>query len=261
MSSKNMLRLVNSHLKSAILAGMFLGAVSFLTLVATQKSFKSSLDLLVVQNQTGSADYYTMSRSADYLTNIITESVYSEKFLSEAFATGKISSSLLPRDNAERLKEWQKIVSVKKNSNVGILNVNIFADTQNQAAEISAAVADVLQNKNSLFLGQGQNLEIRILSGPIIEKNPSVSQIALASVGGMVTGTLLFLLFVIYREEFNQENYRQQYYENLNRYENGESREEENEATVVESNEEKNQDEYFSENGDFWKERLNQMRS
>ena len=59
MGSKNLLKLAKKHLVSAILAGLFLGAVSFLILVVSQKSFKSNTDILVVQTQEANADYYS----------------------------------------------------------------------------------------------------------------------------------------------------------------------------------------------------------
>jgi capsular polysaccharide biosynthesis protein len=246
MNTQLMLKLAKNNLKTALLFGLFLGALSFLVLVTTQKSFKSSLDLLVVQSQTGTVDYYTLSRSADYLTNVITESVYSEKFLDEVKATGKITAPFLIGDNAQKLKDWQKVISVKKNSSVGILNIKIFANTQSQAAEISDAVTDVLINKNDLFLGKGQNLEIRILSGPIIEKNPSLSQIASSVVGGLVMGILFYLLFVIYREEYFRKD-------EMILFDNNSEIVPERESQEIE-----NQD-YLSEDSEYWKKKLESL--
>lgn len=242
-----LLRLAKNNLKNAILIGLLFAAFSFFALVSTQKNYKATLDLLIVQNQAGSADYYALSRSADYLTNIMTETVYSEKFLDEVMATGKISRPFLASGNLKRLKEWQKTVSVKKNSSVGIVNIKVFADSENQAAEITSAVSDVLVNKNALFLGEGQNIEVRTLSGPIIEKNPSVSQMMLASAGGMLAGMFFCFLIVFYRAEINkteQKNiYRGKFDMDFNH------------------NEQLQKINLLEEERDYWKEELQKMRA
>lgn len=199
MELENMLKLAKKYIGTAILAGLFLGAVSFLILIITQKSFRSNTDILIVQSQEGTTDYYTMSRSVDYLSSILSQAIYSEKFLDETVNTGKISASLFPSDQTKRLNAWQKTINIKKNSTAGILSLEIFGDTENQTSNISAGALDVLINKNSMFLGTNQNLKIQILSGPIVKENPSFFQIILASLGGFLVGIILVFMWVIYR--------------------------------------------------------------
>jgi len=186
---------------SLILGGLLFAAVSFLFLVFSQKNFKASSDVLVTQNQTGYADYYTLSKSADYLSSIITESIYSEKFLDEVIATKMMNPDFLPQDKIKRLKVWNDTVKTSKNPGIGIVRLEIFASTQKQAMDISSAVLSVLANKSSLFLGQGQNVEVKNLSGPIWEKNPSPSNIVVATAGGFMVGFILTFIWLYYKEE------------------------------------------------------------
>lgn len=204
MTSEKMLKLAKNRLKTIILAGLLLGAASFLALVLMQKNFRANSDLLVVQNQQGFSDYYALSKSADYLTGVLTESIYSEKFLEEVNNTNIVTSSFLPSDQISRLKTWEKIIRVSKNPSVGIVSIEVFGDSQTQVAEISNAILSVLTTKNYLFLGKGQNLDIRVLSGPIVEKNPTIANIILASGSGLVLGMLLALLWIYFRSEKNQ---------------------------------------------------------
>ncbi len=196
MTLEKMLELAKNNLKNIIFAGLVLGALSFLILVLSQKSYSATADLLVVQNQQGFSDYYALSKSSDYLSGILMESVYSEKFLEEIGKANLVSTNFLPADKVDRLKEWQKTVKLKKNSSVGIITVQVFANSPKLAGEISSAVIDVLTNKYSLFLGQGQNVEIRVLSGPIVEKNPTLGQIFLVSFSGFVVGFILAFMLV-----------------------------------------------------------------
>lgn len=201
-----MLKLGKNELKYILMAGLFLAAVSFFLIVVTQKNFRAKTDILVVQNKEGYSDFYAMSKSSEYLTGILTESVYSEKFLDEMMASKIISSSFLPTDKVERLKEWQKIVKVSKDSSVGILSIEVYANSQKQATEISGAILDVITNKNNLFLGNNQGVEMRVLSGPIVEKNPTPTQIILVIAGGFVIGMFLMVMRIYYRNEAMKNN-------------------------------------------------------
>ncbi len=231
MELENTLKLAKKYLGTAILAGLFLGAISFLILIVTQKSFRSNTDILIVQNQEGVVDYYAMSRSADYLSNILSQTIHSEKFLDETIATGKISAGLFSNNQAQKLNTWQKTIGIKKNSTAGILSLEVFGDTARQAEDISSGVLDVLINKNSMFLGEKQNLKIQILSGPITEKNPSVSKIILASLAGFLIGMILVFMWAIYKIP------------NMNKKENGTI-----EFYPLEA---------LDANSEYWKERLN----
>jgi len=165
-----MLKLAKKRLGTMIVVGFLLGAISFFGLIVTQKPYRASSDLLVVQNQNGFSDYYALSKSADYLAGVLVESIYSEKFLEEMDGTKTVSMDFLSQDKVARLKEWNKIIKINKNSNVGILNIEVFGNSQKQVMDISHAVLTVLTTKSFLFLGQGQDIDMRILSGPLFEK-------------------------------------------------------------------------------------------
>ncbi|HHD92590.1 MAG TPA: hypothetical protein ENL06_03160, partial [Candidatus Portnoybacteria bacterium] len=178
METENLFKLTKEYFKAALLWGILIGGLSFLVLVVTQKNFCSSADILISQDQPN-ANYYALSQSANYLTYILSQSIYSEKFLEEVEATGKIPGNFLKGDSAQKIEAWQKIIRVKNDSDVGIMNIKVFADTPIQANKISQAVLEVIAKKGSFFLGQNENINVRVLSGPIVEENPSFSQLML----------------------------------------------------------------------------------
>ena len=253
MEFENTLKLAKKYLGTAILAGLFLGAISFLILIITQKSFRSNTDILIVQNQEGAVDYYAMSRSADYLSSILSEAVYSEKFLDEAIASGKFSGGIFFGNQREKLKIWQETISIKKNPIAGILTLEIFGNTERQASDISAGVLDVLINKNSTFLGANQNLKIQILSGPITEKNPSVSKIILTSFTGFLVGMVLVFMWAIYGKSAKNEKKEQkiEFYPHIkNSHRNFEANNDSFGAEIYPLG-------ALDANSDYWKEKLN----
>ena len=131
------------------------------------------------------------------------------------------------------------MISVQKSSTTGILSVKVFGDTASQVKNTSDGVIDVLVNKNSLLLGTNQNLKIQILSGPIVEKNPSLFQIILASGSGFLLGMILILMFNFYKNESKENTKRSRLY-----------------VGNFSDREILNSTDYLSADSEYWKERL-----
>ena len=173
---------------------------SFAFLLLSQKKYKVETSYLIVQSQSAGQDFYTLSKSAEYLGKILGESVYSELFIDEVVRTQKVRSEFLPFERAEKLEYWSEMVRVSRNAEVGIITVDVYNDSQKDAMNISQAISDVLTNKNSLFRGDGQNVEVKILSGPIWQNNPSVINVVLTTGGGFVLGFFLMGMIAYYRK-------------------------------------------------------------
>lgn len=199
--SGHIIEALKGKMSTVVVSGLLLGALSFVFFITTQKHFKASSDILIVQNQPGFSDYYAMSKSAEYLTNILVESVYSEKFVDEVRNSDLVRSQFLPEDKLERLKVWEKIVKVRRVPNLGMVHVEVFGDDQKQVMEISQAVIQVITAKNSLFWGSGQAIEARVMSGPIWQKNPTLASVAAVMAGGFLMGAMLSVLWLYYKGE------------------------------------------------------------
>ena len=201
MKQGYILALMKEKRGAIITAGLLLAALSFLFLIVSEKKFKVNSDFLVVQNAAGSQDIYTLAKSAEYMGKVLNEAVYSELFIDAVEKTGKVNPEFLPFEKKDRLKEWSKIVKVSRNGDLGIISVQSFYDDSKQAMAISNAVAEVLTTKNNLFRGEGQSIEVRVLSGPVIERNPAPLDIAIAMLGGFFFGMLLMAIRVYYVNE------------------------------------------------------------
>ena len=203
MNSQNFLNLAKTRVKTTILAGLLVSALSFLLLVTTQYNFRAGSDLLIVQNQNGFTDYYALSKSADFLTSVMVESAYSEKFISEVKNVNAGATAFLPANKLDALKKWESMVKISRNPNLGIVRVEVFGADQKQVTDLSNAIIQVMTTKNFLFLGSGQNLDVRVLSGPIWEKNPTVLNIAVTMISGFLVGIVLSLMWIYFRAQNN----------------------------------------------------------
>jgi capsular polysaccharide biosynthesis protein len=190
--------LIKGRIGIIMLSGVLLGAISFLFLVVAQKNFKVTTDFLIIQNQTGSQDFYTAAKSTEYIGKILTEAVYSDVFIDEVTNSGLVNKEFLPFDKKDRMKEWSNRVQVGGNLPMGMITVTTLDNDRAQALETSKAIADVLNKKNNLFRGNDQNIEVRIISGPTIEKNPELTNLILVIVGGFLMGAFITIVWIYY---------------------------------------------------------------
>lgn len=196
-----MITLIKKNILTIFVFGLFLASISFFSLIITQKNYRSSADLLVTQTQSGFVDYYTLSKSADFLTNVLVSSVYSDKFLNEMATSNSIPTNFLPDDRINRLKTWKKAVQISKNPNLGLIHVEVFGNDPKEITQVSNSIISILTNKYSLFLGKGQELDVRVMNDPTWERNPSLTQVAMVVIGGFLIGCLLRFVRVYYKEE------------------------------------------------------------
>lgn len=190
------------------MGGILAGALSFVFLVASQDNFKVTTQFLVVQDQkTGPQDFFSLSKSVDYNGKVMSEAAYSELFIEEVVKTGKVSEEFLPFNKKDRLKKWSKMINVGRDPQLGLITISVFNDSSAEALAISSGIIQVLAERSFLFRGSGQDIDFRVISGPILEKNPSVPQMALAVAGGIVLGMFVALVITYYRKEDDDQHF------------------------------------------------------
>lgn len=190
------------------LSGLLCAALAFLLLVFSSKSFKADTDFLVVQNQPSGSnqDFYSLFKSTEYLGKVLSESIFSERFIEAVIATGKVDANTLPADKKNRLETWGKRVSVQQNVEAGIIKIQVMDNDQRTVLKTSQAIQDVLTQQNMLFRGgEEKSVEIRVLSGPIVERNPSVKKIAVVAMAGFLLGASLLTSRLLMRGQSRDE--------------------------------------------------------
>lgn len=209
MDNMAFLSIVRKKAAVVVLVGVLCAALSFVGLIVYSKNFRSGMDFLIVQNQSDSQDFYSMLKSTEYLGKVLNESVYSDKFIDTVIDTKKVSPDFLAKsfdlsaqDKKGRIDAWSKTVFVKRNVEAGIMHIDVLNDDQKLTVSISSAITDVLTQKNVLFRGGDEkSVEIRVLSGPILESNPSVKKIAVTTIIGFMAGLSLSLLWIFVKSE------------------------------------------------------------
>lgn len=204
MTSQQFFALLKAKFGIMTVLGFLFAVASFFGLMVFEKPFQSGMDFLVVQTNANAQaqDFYTQFKSSEYLGKVLSEAIYSERFIDAVVETGKVNSEFLPFDKKDRLKTWSDMVAVKKNLELGIISVTVKNDRERDAARIMNGIAEVLTQKNSLFRGGDEkSVEVRVLSGPISGQNPTISGIAKVVSAGFFAGFFLMGFWIVLKSE------------------------------------------------------------
>ncbi|MBN2854216.1 hypothetical protein JXK06_01635 [Patescibacteria group bacterium] len=164
--------------------------------------YSAKSKLLVLQD-TGSADAYAVSRSNEYLGNLLSQVVYSGSFFNLVINNPqyKVSAEYFSGTYSERLKLWRKTVSTKTLADTGIIEVSVYHPNPDQARLISLAVNNVLINNNSNYHG-GEGVEVSILDQPLVSSYPDQPNLFFNFIFAFFLGIFLALSFIyLYPEE------------------------------------------------------------
>ncbi len=202
MGNQHLLSTLRSKIGSLVLWGVLFGALGFFGLMVTEKPFQTKMDFLVVQTNAGNQDFYTQFKSSEYLGNVLGEAIFSERFVNAVVETGKVNSEFLPFNKKDRLKAWKEMVTVQKNMELGIISVTVSGKSEREISRTMDAIAVVLAERNSLFRGGDEkSVEIRVLSGPILEQNPTITKIAKVVIVAFLAGVFVATFFVVVKSE------------------------------------------------------------
>lgn len=185
--------LFRERTKPVVAAGLAGGALALFLLITGSYRFKASSDFLIIQSSVPYRELYSLSKSAEYISNVLIDAAQSELFINEA---ARNASLALPSERIERLERWRDIVSIKKNFRSNVLTVEVKADDQSEVIRLAHAVAYVLTEKNHLFrTGSVEGVTVRMLSGPIVEENLSLGMLLAVTAVGALAGATLVLAY------------------------------------------------------------------
>ncbi|MFH1388370.1 MAG: Wzz/FepE/Etk N-terminal domain-containing protein [Patescibacteria group bacterium] len=182
------------------------GAVLFFDLLVIQPpKYKASSSILVVQEQVEGQDIYSISKSAQYICQVLKEGIYSDSFFNKVIGSSdQIKTNDFPEKLKERRKEWQKSVEVKIIRDLGLMEINVFYSNKEKTENLSMIVTDVLKNNHDFYHGSGENVKLKILNSPLVSEKPISINLWLGTFFGALLG-FCSALFWIFRKKIIKE--------------------------------------------------------
>lgn len=172
--------------------------------IASVASFSQSLKyqatsrLLIIQDG-ASSDPYTISKSNQYLSSLLSEAVYSGSFYDlMSTANSNIDWQYFNGDYKQQIKKWKKTISAKNINDTGVLEIKVYHPVPDQAKQIASAINNLLITQNNLYQGSNNNLKLKIIDQPLVSSFPAKPNLALNLGGALVFGLLFGLIYIYY---------------------------------------------------------------
>jgi len=203
--NSNVATILRTRKSAIILGGLFVMALVFVFMIMTEPRYRAETDILIAQADSTATDFYTLSRSNEYLNNVLSDALYSELFINEVESVISLDE-LLPNERSKRLDVWKETVAVGKNFQGNMLHITVYHDSAQKSLEISESIAKVLSEKNYLFRsGSKDGVFVKVVSGPFVENNPPLEKLIMTSFFGFVIGGVLTFFFFLFRENSQQQ--------------------------------------------------------
>ncbi len=95
------------------------------------------------------------------------------------------------------MEQWLKTVDTRTISDTGIIEINVYHPRPAQAQQIALAVNDLLVNKNALYQGDEQKVQLKVIDQPLVSPYPVKPNI-IRNFLAALAGSLVMSIFFIY---------------------------------------------------------------
>lgn len=186
----------SKNIKAVAFIAIIVVIISLTISVIQTPKYESSAKLLVVINQ-DNTDPYTLSRSSDYVAEILSEVIYSHSFISNVFKSEFDLRDELGFNREKRLKNWKKMVGIEIKEGRGIITIDVLHEDKDQANQFAQAISYLLITKHDTYHGLGDKVDIKIIDSPRVSDTLAQPKIIRNSVLGLIVGLILGFTFII----------------------------------------------------------------
>ena len=197
MEYKQFINLVSKRKQTVlIITVMFLIMVSLVTFLQPLR-YSATSTLLVVQNYGPNTDAYNVSRSNQFLSNLLAQVVYTDSFYEQVMTSGyNINKNIFSADINKRKQEWQSMVYTRAIADTGMITIKTYHQDKATADKINQAISYTLMTKHSQYHGLGDNVKIKVINDSTLSSWPVKPNIILNLLLGLMTGLAASLYFV-----------------------------------------------------------------
>lgn len=167
--------------------------------------YKSSIGLLIIQAQEGIYDPSVASRSAESIATTLSQVIVTEDFIDEVAKTGFDVPERLHSDSLERREYWNSIIVPEARN--GFLYVDVYSENPVYAENIAGATSYVLTKQTNKWHGGGESVSVHVVDSPRTSTAPVRPNVPLNTMLGVITGLLLSLALIFYRNYFPVDEY------------------------------------------------------
>lgn len=197
MELQEMTTFLKRKWQTVVLFMLVFATLAFVFSVVQPQRYRSEQRFLVVSAYAEDVDPYAATRSTEYLTNLLSEIMYSQNFLSEVMDSGyALDQSIFPEDARKKKKAWAKSLKTRVFGDTGILDITVYHKDRFVTEQLALAVGAVLRTEHAQYHSRGGAVTIQTIDQPITSLRPVEPNILLNTVAGLALGILAGLAFI-----------------------------------------------------------------
>ncbi|EKD49796.1 MAG: Capsular polysaccharide synthesis enzyme CapA [uncultured bacterium] len=172
---------------------------SFVFSIVQMPKYKSSTELLVIQENRADMDSYTAAKSSEQIANTLKEVIYTGSFMQRVFEEGENVKDDFGVDAMERRRKWVKTIDVSTVSNTGFLKIDVYNKDRGQSWLLATAIADILNKNSSDYHGGGRRIQVNVVDPPTlfdkVAKPDIVRNVSVGTILGLIAAVVLSFIF------------------------------------------------------------------
>jgi len=161
--------------------------------------YSSTMRLLIIQKQLSSADPYTAIKASERISDNLGQIIYTTSFFDKVMnARFNIDQSVFKAQDSKRRKQWSEMIDTAVIRGTGMLQVAVYHTDQQQAEQISRAIAFVLTTEGWQYVGGG-DLDVKLVDQPLVSRFPVKPNVPANAVAGFTLGLIAGAGYVLLR--------------------------------------------------------------
>jgi len=196
---ENFLKVIKKNWEIILIFPLILGFLSFSISAFLPVRYSSEVKILVIQKQPNDkVDAFSAAKSAEYLGDVLSRMIYTDSFIDDVKNSSLDIKWNFSSSSEKRKKEWAKEIDIKKINNTGILEIKVLDRSKAEAKKISEAIANNFINNGKKYHGGGDNVEIKLIDGPIVSDFQASPNILLNIIFAFAIGLIGSLSWAYY---------------------------------------------------------------
>ncbi len=172
------------------------GAVALIT-IFLPKQYNAQSQILIIARGSSGVDPYTQAKSAETvgenLTQIINTTDFYDKVINSSETFNKDRWKNLT--DRKRRKQWQKDVRASVVYGTGLLNINTYASSKEEAVKLSKTIANSVAVYGWEYVGG--NVVLKVVTQPLEPRFTARPNFVLNVSIGFIFGGLLAILWLV----------------------------------------------------------------
>jgi capsular polysaccharide biosynthesis protein len=185
-----------------IFSGLILALISLGVSIFLPRQFSAESQVLIMPRDQFGTDQFTQLKSAEQVGESLTQIIHTTDFYKKVIDDSETTfnkekwTAMVERS---RRKKWQKDIVASMVYGTSIMRIVAYSDTQDDAMDMSRAVARILSAR--AFEYAGSNITVKIVSDPLVSRWPARPNLILNVGVGFIVGAFFGIFWVLIKHK------------------------------------------------------------